>query len=146
MVAVSNNIPSLFSVDVSTGQRTLIKSPLGDGTFINAIGYNALDNILYGVVNKSPPKIVQIGSTGTVTVGRNLPVSPGAWIVGDVDENGHFWIAYAGLSWNQIDLATMQTLASGVATLPISVYDWAYVPGGGNNLYGISIDSVGERS
>lgn len=23
------------------------------------------------------------------------------------------------------------------------MYDWTYVPGGGNNLYGISVDSVG---
>jgi hypothetical protein len=34
--------------------------------------------------------------------------------------------------------------ASGTAVIPIAVYDWAYVPGGGNFLYSIAVDSTGR--
>lgn len=142
-MAVASNVPSFYSVDVSTGQRTLIKSPLGDGTSINAIGYNALDNTLYGVINKSPPEVIRIGADGTIVNARTLPAAAGAYNAGDVDENGDFWVAYAGTSWLQIRISTLVTIASGTATPPYGIYDWAYVPGGGNYLYGIGVDDKG---
>jgi hypothetical protein len=144
MVAIANNIPTLYSVDVATGQRTTIKSPLGDGTPINEIGYNSIDNKLYGVQASNPPTIIQIGARGEIVAVQSLPVAAGAWNVGDVDENGHFWISYAGGSWTQVDLSTKTILASGTASIPLGIYDWAFVPGGGNFLYAIAVNSTGN--
>lgn len=166
-VAVQTNVPSFFSVNIATGQRTLIKSPLGDGTSINAIGCrfslpfyipsspsrtfplsladNALDNTLYGVQNTSPaPRIIRIGADGTVVGARTLPVAPGAYNTGDVDENGEFWIAYQGKNWVHLRLSDQTIIDSGTATLSLSIFDWAYVPGGGNFLYAIAVDGSGQ--
>lgn len=145
MVAVTNNVPTLFSVDVPTGQRTPVISPLGDGTSINAIGYNTIDNRLYGVQNKNPPRIIRIGSDGAIAAVKDLPITPsgGGYNTGDVDYNGNFWVAYNGRDWVEINLASNTIVASGTATLPFSIYDWSYVPNGGAFLYAISVDARG---
>lgn len=95
--------------------------------------------------NTSPaPRIIRIGADGTVVGARTLPVQAGAYNVGDVDETGTFWIAYQGKNWVQIRLTDQSIIASGTATFAYSVYDWAYVPGGGNFLYSIAVDSTGR--
>jgi hypothetical protein len=89
------------------------------------------------------PQVVVIGSTGDLANVRTLPVAPGAYNVGDVDEAGQLWVAYNGRNWVQINLATNAVVASGTANPAISIYDWAYVPGGGNYLYAIAVDTLG---
>ena len=96
------------------------------------------------MINSRPnPQIFRIGSGGEVAYFRTLPVQAGAYNTGDVDENGDFWVAYQGRNWLQIRLSTLATVASGTATFPVSIYDWAYAAGGGNFLYTIAVDSSG---
>jgi hypothetical protein len=125
---------------VATGERTLVKAGLSSFA-INAIGYNAIDNKLYGVADTNPPTIIQIGSNGAVVTVRTIPSSSGTYNVGDVDENGDFWISASGSSWLKVNLSSGTITAVGTASIPNPVYDWAYVPGGGNFLYGIGISS-----
>lgn len=117
-------------------------SPL---TFPLTLADNALDNTLYGVQNTSPaPRIIRIGADGTVVGARTLPVAPGAYNAGDVDENGEFWVAYQGKNWVHLRLSDQTIIDSGTATFSFSIYDWAYVPGGGNFLYAIAVDGSGR--
>lgn len=133
-----------YSVDVETGNRTPIRTLSSD---INAIGYSALDNNIYAVrSNVSPYKVLKIGAQGQEAVILNLPAVTGvtSWNVGDVDDNGQFWIASAGRQWLQIDISNLRVVASGTATITNAVYDWAFVPGGGNFLYAVNSDASGN--
>jgi hypothetical protein len=79
-----------------------------------------------------------------VVTARTVPVQAGAYNVGDVDEVGNFWISYQGKAWVQIRLSDQSTIASGSATFAYAIYDWAYVPGGGDYLYAIAVDGTGK--
>ena len=143
-----------YTVNVQTGDRTLIKQLTGassGSTSINAIGYNALDYNLYAIqANVNPPKVIKIGAQGQEVDVFQLPVSLGTLLgvtsynVGDVDENGVYWISNAGRAWAQIDIANQRIISQGIAVLTNAVYDWAYVPGGGNYLYAVNTDSSGN--
>lgn len=148
LVSNVNNTPSFFRIDLATGQQTLISSTLGNGSnSINAIGYNTLDNTLYGVINTQPfPRLIRIGAGGQVATSRVLPVQAGPYNAGDVDENGDAWFSFQGREWIQLRLSSLQIVASGKAKPLESVYDWAYVPGGGNYLYAVGIDTSGRTS
>lgn len=72
-VAVGATTPDLFSVNIGTGQRTLIKKSIASDK-IKAIGYNSMDNTLYGVADTHPqPSLVKIGAKGGVIQPRQLP-------------------------------------------------------------------------
>jgi hypothetical protein len=127
----------------------LIKTDIGDGTSVNAMGYNSLDNRLYAVLNDVTPKLISISADGSIRTLRALPVQAGTYNVGDVDENGNFWASNAGKGWVQIQLSDLTILASGTTQGPniagtfYSIYDWAYVPNGGNYLYSIVGTALG---
>lgn len=115
------------------------------------MGYNALDNTLYAVVQYSPPEVIQIGARGEVVyTGLNLtPLGTDAngntlvYNAGDVDEQGIFWVSNSGRAWAQIALNNRTIIASGTAVQIRNIIDWAYVPGGGNALYSVSFDQAG---
>lgn len=137
---------SFYSVDIVTGQKKLIKSDISPN-IVQAIGYNAYDNNIYGVVNSNPAQIARIDAKGTLTLLKEIPSAYGtSFNAGDVDENGHFWISFSGKAWLQIDLKTLNILASGTATSTLAVADWAYVPGGGNYLFGVTVDGYGNAN
>ncbi|KAI0162730.1 hypothetical protein BJ166DRAFT_497404 [Pestalotiopsis sp. NC0098] len=65
--------------------------------------------------------------------------------VGDVDENSQFWASSQGNQWLQLDLKPGsptwgRTVNNGSGLPPHIMLDWAYVPGTGNYLYGLSYD------
>lgn len=141
MVTTANDVITLYKVDVATAQKTVIKSGLApSGTRINAIGYNALDNRLYGVMNAADGTntLIRIGSNGDLVNVRSMPT--GYFNAGDVDENGQFWASQSGSDWIQIDLKSLTIISSGsIANLPFNgIYDFAYVPKGGNYLYTVA--------
>lgn len=69
------------------------------------------------------------------------------FLAGDVDINGQYWACTTALGTNQqmffsVDLNPGSTTygqvrQQGRATLPYPIFDWAYVPGGGNFLYAL---------
>jgi hypothetical protein len=137
-------------VDLTTGTTTEIANALGDNTTMNAMGYNTLDNYLYAY-QPSTSTILQISADGTTTtVDADAP--PSGSYVGDIDSNGHYWVAVGGAtSWAEIDLAPGsatygKTLSSGTATAPgnYAVADWVYIPSAGEYLY--SIGSIASSS
>lgn len=136
---------TVTAVDLVTGETNDI---LSINRRINAVGYNVLDNYIYGWKlthpSDSSASLVRVGANGAwETV--NIPGFSGAGgLTGDVDENGHYWItgnAGNGNAWAQINLNTNTLVSSGTMS-GLAGYsagaDWAYVPGGGNNLYRVA--------
>ncbi|KAI0505477.1 hypothetical protein F5B22DRAFT_627879 [Xylaria bambusicola] len=129
---------TLYQVDLSTGDVTVVKDHLGDDTTINAMAYNTLDNFLYAR-QRGNNELIRISSDGTTEVVTTFPDNNNVNI-GDIDTDGNYWYA-GGDSWYQIDLrpgsATYGTLIDSgkVDNLGLSIADWAYLPVGGPYLY-----------
>ncbi|KAI1632951.1 hypothetical protein F4809DRAFT_655707 [Biscogniauxia mediterranea] len=142
---------SLYRVNITTGASELIKQVVGDGSNINAMGYNVADNFLYAAIGGAPGNLIRISATGDSVILGSLDLGTPVY-AGDVDENSQFWINSAGRPWAQIDLRPGSpmfgaTVARGVASLPgQTVIDWAYVPGGGDALYGLGHDAFYSRT
>ncbi|WP_114558731.1 DUF7927 domain-containing protein [Desertihabitans aurantiacus] len=141
---------NVFSIDLASGEHP-DPTPVG-GWQVNAVGYNVLDEYVYGFgVNPSTEQagVVRIGSDGSVFfVGR--PTGPGAdelaggTAVGDVDDNNHYWMFDPNTgNWWDIDLSTNTIADHGNApTAGLSAgVDWAFVPGT-NKLWRLPSDSA----
>ncbi|MPZ17656.1 MAG: DUF11 domain-containing protein [Luteitalea sp.] len=147
------------AIDLVTGDDDPILSLTGWN--INAVGYHILDDLIYGWNNvpETPATrgVVSVGSDGSV-VAHGIPDGwptnsngvPANTVIGEVDENGQYWVITAGASypgnqWVQIDLAPgSPTFNHVIDTGPVSGAgienftcgcDWVFVPGGGDFLY-----------
>ncbi|KAK6533760.1 hypothetical protein TWF694_002691 [Orbilia ellipsospora] len=135
----------LYRFDIQTGNATLIKDNLiGPSVYISGIGYNSLDNYLYGL-NYNTNHILRIAADGTVSDIGSYDIST-SWTGGDIDDQGQYYLidtpptAAGNNKWNQLDLnpnsATyLQTVNSGTIAAPYSTGDWAFVPGTGHTLW-----------
>ncbi|KAG7103131.1 hypothetical protein HYQ44_017219 [Verticillium longisporum] len=151
---------TLSSIDITTGQQTLIRSNIAGNSEVNALGYNARDDYLYAVAQNgllTSISIIRLNARGDVSVVvpqvANKLALLGGFNAGDVDENSQYWISTSGNDWYQYDLRPgSATYAQQVAygTLPLLsrpaqvIADWAYVPGGGNFLWAIGTAAGGR--
>lgn len=145
------NVTSLHALNLSQGTDVLIKSDIlpAPNRFLNAFGYNPVDNFLYGF-RYATSQIAKVGSNGEVEIlnvsGLN---STGQYATGDVSPNGvlymHGTISGAG-SVVAIDLnpaspnylvAQSQTV-TGISLLS-GLNDWAFSPVDGF-IYGMATD------
>ena len=138
---------ALYRIELTTGKSTLIKDGIGPGGIINGVGYNRYDDFIYGMHQDTGSgtgsQLIRIAANGAyemlpARVEKNKNI-----VVGDIDNQGRFWISDYGRAWWQIDLrpgsATFGTIVqSGTATLTNNIADWSYVPGGGDYLYALS--------
>jgi len=141
---------SLYGVDIASGAASLIKNGVGDGRQIQAMGYNKADNYLYATAQNgsgNTTNLVRIAANGDSVTGQSLPTPGGVlYNVGDVDEQSQYWASNGGASWIKVDLLPgsptyLQVVATGTATLtPFNIADWAYIPGGGDYLWGLASD------
>jgi hypothetical protein len=147
----------LVMVNFANGARSSIGYIGTDGGFINAIGFNKLDNYIYAVIT-DPLLDILLGSL--------LGGQPGSWLMrvakngnwdvlpyridstsitlGDIDDVGRFWVSEGGRKYFQIDVNPASptfgsTITSGLSNMGIlsGVGDWAFVPGSGNYLYSV---------
>ncbi|KAH7236687.1 proline rich protein 5MeD, partial [Fusarium tricinctum] len=115
---------------------------------LNALGYNSLDNFLYAMVQDATgSQVIRIGGDGSYTLLSTRTSDPNVQM-GDIDNMGRYWISNQGKAWWCIDLkpgsATYgKILMSGTAVTTGGIADWAFVPGGGDFMYGIMYDSAG---
>lgn len=155
------NNTTVFAIDMVTGQSdppaTPTPTPQISGRTINAVGYNVHDNFVYGWDNTAN-NLVRIHEDFTVedltitgfTTTTNI-------IIGDVDENGHFWFIDGnghanGQDYYAIDVTvpgtTMPIASSGtVSGIPANHTagaDWAFVPGG-TGLYRVMHDGDNDQ-
>jgi len=129
----------VFSVDLVTGGSLQVGTDISPVN-INAVGYNPLDNYVYGMDSAaSGTGLIRVGSDFSVqTLGfpAGLPNSLG-FNIGEFDNNGHYWINQ-GATGNvyEVDLKPgSATYFQVVGTHPINAIagftggaDWAYNP------------------
>ncbi|KAF3917629.1 Zonadhesin [Arthrobotrys entomopaga] len=136
---------NLYKDEIDSGQITLIKSNfVGGTTEISGIGFNSMDNYLYGL-NYDTNAILRIASNGSITkvgqVNNSLK-----WNAVDIDANGQCW-QKSGSTWLHIDLnpyspTYAQTIASGtVVGTDYGVADWSSIPGFNNTLWAMIVNS-----
>lgn len=135
---------SLYSIAPTTGQASLIANT--GYRWLNAVGYNRIDNYMYGVVRRttSPPNppapgeghLIKIGSDGSAVSLGAVPSSPNT-IAGDMDAQGNLWYI-PDPALNKIIRLNVQTRAYTEYTLSLpaalTVSDLVYI---GGSLYGI---------
>lgn len=132
----------VHSVDMVTGKDTLVP-PSITGRQINAVGYNVKDNFIYGWDDQNST-FVRVHGDHTVDpitiAGYTGPLT--GIIIGDVDENGHYWFI-AGANWHEVDLnGTPTQIGTGSAAgiTGSAGADWAFIPDT-NALWRIMDDS-----
>lgn len=138
---------TLYRVNITTGSFVTVKASMGDGSAINAMGYNVADNFLYAAtITKAPYSLLRISGSGDLTNLGSLNITFMA-NCGDVDENSQYWGSTGGKDWTQVDLRPNsptfgRTVTTGTATPAQGIIDWAYVPDAGNYLWSLGYDST----
>lgn len=125
---------AIYSLNSATNPFTITNldstgSSHNTGAFrYNAIGYNTLDNFIYGInVDGATNQLIQIDATGRTTdMGTitGLPTgSPNFFIAGDTDNAGNLYVLRNGVTTDlyKINIATktsaLITLSQGISTL-----------------------------
>ena len=139
---------TIYQVDLVTGAYTNYGSTTAN---VNAVGYNTLDNYMYGWDNTNN-QLVQVASDGTL-IPLGVPAGVDTSVVynvGDFDSSGHYWMMNSATGqWYEIDLAPGsatygQVLKSGTVTTPTTVTqmpsDWAFINGA---FYGMATTTSG---
>lgn len=126
---------------MDTGVVTTVTKSVGGFSVINAIGYNVLDNYLYGFA-QDQSYIVRITTAGVTQVITQVMQS--GVVVGDIDTSGYYWYIDSA-AWYKMDLipgsATYgEIVAFGAQSVPpgYNVNDWVYLPGQGDYLYTVA--------
>jgi hypothetical protein len=112
---------------------------------MNAIGYNVLDNFIYGF-GVNDRTINRLAPDGTLTAISTLPAGQTGFNAGDIDSSGILWLSSSGSNWARVNMVPSsgtfgQLIDSGsTSNLPsgYSVIDWVFLPGQGQNLYAIA--------
>ena len=161
-IQFAGNPTSWYDIDVVTGQSTL-KTTLSPAQIVNAIGYNGLDNYIYGY-DQTTNSIVRVDDAGTIITLKPNPTGLPAntYNTGTFDPNGFLYIfVNDGTRFYTIDLrpnsATFMKLVNptngyleqtsnyGVALNPaVNVSDWVYNPND-QNLYGVTNTGILAR-
>lgn len=137
----------LYRIDMDTGDSTIISDSVGPDGVITGIGYNALDNFIYGFVELGVAqyqliKIDSLGDHEMMDVTSNLYYDKA-----EMDSTGQLWVAdidntqWAHVDLNPSSLEYGQLIASGamqglVPEDPIG--DWAFTANGGPYLWGVT--------
>lgn len=150
------------NINLVTG-RSELDGPLSRPDSINAIGYNTLDNYLYGY-DQTQNAIVRITQSREVIILSPLPTGLPAvdYTVGSFDLNGFYYLYSRGTSrFYTVDLRPdsptflklvdpaggyeEQTSNYGTPlSAPLQIGDWAYYPAD-NSLYGVDPAGVVYR-
>jgi CshA-type fibril repeat protein len=134
----------LYTHNPSTRTNTLIKANLIPESNVNAIGYNQVDNYLWGHESNTD-MIVRIDNNGTTTSSRVFGLPAANYQLGDVSPTGVLFLYSSSnpTTAYQIDLtagppylATSLTLSENLIT---TARDWAFSPRDGQ-LYTIIKD------
>ncbi|KAI0000613.1 hypothetical protein F4779DRAFT_604706 [Xylariaceae sp. FL0662B] len=126
----------LYRVDLATGDYTLVKERIGDGSSVNAMAYNPLDSLLYARQAGSN-ELIRIRADGS----REVLGTTESANVGDIDASGYYWYGSGGQTWHRVDLIPGsptygETVGNGTAdTLGLAIADWVYIPLAGPYLW-----------
>jgi uncharacterized repeat protein (TIGR01451 family) len=151
MDQTSTNTSTLFDVNYATAPFTL--TSLGSSTTTtgrNGVGYNALDNYMYGIRSPASGSIVELIRVGSNGTGQNLGAIAGLpgetlWNNGVISPTGDYYLK-SGLSNTtlyRVNLATLPYTATAITlSQPVRSYDFAWHDG---LLYGVDSTSSPSR-
>lgn len=144
---------TLYSLNLTTNQQTVISPAIGltSSDTVNGIGYNVLDNYLYGadLSASGASTVIQIAANGSSKRIGTLSGTTSRWNVGDVDTQGRFWLSISGKQWAQVDVRPASTtygqvVQSGTSAAPpnytgtsFTALDWVYLPSQGQYLWSL---------
>ncbi|KAF3907055.1 hypothetical protein AA313_de0209499 [Arthrobotrys entomopaga] len=150
-----SNGTGLYRIDPPANNSTLVKANFDGATnHVRAMGYNALDNYIYGV-EQGTGWILRIASDATVTKVIQI-ANISTYVAGDIDSHGRFWVANQATSavesqsWAEIDLNPFsntfgRTLNHGTSASSYNTHgDWVHVPAAGDYLWALSVNSNGK--
>ncbi|OBX25050.1 DUF6923 family protein [Gelidibacter algens] len=130
----NGNVTGLYTYNLATNTQTLIKNPLipssSSSQFINAIGYNILDNYLYGIL-QGTNQVVKMDDAGTLeflTITGDFKL--GSYAAGDIDKNGVLFV-YGENKFISINLnpsASNYLVANTLLSYSTTVNDIAFSP------------------
>ncbi|KAK6540593.1 hypothetical protein TWF694_007988 [Orbilia ellipsospora] len=137
---------SLYKYDLTSSSSLTAQTVVANFTTAdmeaNCLGYNKLDNYLYAV-QLNTTSIIRISSDGVVSNATSLPANyTTAFNIGDIDEDGQYWIAETGGEWHQINLGASnfgQVVNSGNFELEGFIFDWSYIPSAGRYLWSVAL-------
>ncbi|KAL1853274.1 hypothetical protein Daus18300_011842 [Diaporthe australafricana] len=153
--------PIFYELDLDRGSLNPLNLFTYGTSIIDAIGYNVLDDFIYGLAQTGTGAgdLIRIGQSGqSQPVVRGISPSvlsnvAAVFSAGNVDDQGIYWAATSltgnnGQVYFSFDLrpgsGTYGTILSqGKTTLPYPISDWAYVPGGGDYLYALGQVPIG---
>ena len=161
-IQFAGNPTNWYNINVVTGIPE-IKTTLSPANYVNAIGYNILDNYIYGY-DQTTGSIVRVDNSGNIMTLKPNPngLPLGNYNTGTLDPNGFLYIfVNDGTRFYTIDLRPNsstfmklvnptngyleQTSNYGVALNPaVNVSDWVYNKTDGN-LYGVTSTGILAR-
>ncbi|KAH0595666.1 hypothetical protein MHUMG1_06843 [Metarhizium humberi] len=140
----------ILSVNLQTGERKTLSSSVGGSSArVSAIGFNPLDNFIYGLQNKT---VVRVGHDGAL---QRVAEGDMAANAGDVDSNGQLYYTAGGRAWARVDLKPGsarygQVVARGTSdssALPgnLAAGDWAFTPAAPGYLHSVAVGDHGDH-
>ncbi len=139
----------MYSVNLATGFYETVSSDMGTTSKINAIGYNVVDDYMYGY-SKELAKIVRIGDDYQISPLAVTGLPSTSFYVGDVaiDEEAYYFYKPGSqfglyktmLSSSHPDYLSVSQIIGG-AELNIKIFDFAFHPGNG---FIYAVDAYGE--
>ena len=162
MILFSGRPSERYSISLITGASTDL-GPLTPASSVNAIGYNVLDNFIYGY-DQTSGTLVGVNADGEVTYlgPRPAGMPAAAYSAGTLDFNGYYYVYAPGTGrFYTIDLRPgsptylrlvdprngyqEQTSDFGVPLIPpLTIGDWAFNPMDGF-LYGVEQNGLVYR-
>ena len=127
-----NNPSDVYGLNLATGSSTLLANDIG-GIHVNGIGFNPLDNFIYGasntVTNGSIAKVD--GNFNVSYLGPIVGLPTTSYVVGDISPDGKLYF-YASGKMQIIDVnpssATYLQVTSRTLSQTLSIADWAFNP------------------
>ena len=127
----------LYEIDTSNGNMIPLANLSDNGVIntINAIGYNAIDNYIYGIAQRAPFALYRIDANGRVQNLGNITGLGAFNNAGAIDVNGNYYVTGVSQQLYQIDISTRT--ASIIGNMGVATADIAVNPENGN-IYGWS--------
>ena len=137
-----------YAVNLSTGETALVKNnligPGIGGRQIQAVGYNVLDNYLWGY-RTGTDQLVRIGGDWSVQFFTISGLAIAGYDVGDIDANGIMYLSTGNSTIKRIDLnpssPTYLQALSDLTSTGTTIADWTVNVADGN-IYAINQSSL----
>ncbi|WP_299059736.1 T9SS type A sorting domain-containing protein [uncultured Polaribacter sp.] len=120
----------IYALDLASGSSYLVKEDVTSGS-VNAVGYNPADGYIWGSVTSPAKTIVRIGKNFNVKSFYIDELPSSNRYVGDVSNNGIYYLKGGGTDYYKIDLNPesenyAKFINKEVLSKSISIHDWAF--------------------